>query len=252
MANSCVTEKLSRYGKISERESYLLGVMEDVEKDFGAQEQVVEFGQSIEEFYVVKSGWLYSYSLLADGRRQVFGIHYPGDIIGMYNLPFGRAQYALQTNTETTLCPFPRRHFHRILTETPRLSGLLFSLNMVEKAVLFDRLLAVARKSARDRLCHLLLEIRSRLELTNHTEGSRFYLPLSQSVIGDAVGLTNVSVSRCLTELEGEGLIRRDGRYFEFDRDEVAARIDFEDRFAQMNTSWFEERPQRVSPSQAT
>lgn len=242
MSKSCVTEKLARYGAISEREGYLLSLMEDVEKEFEAQEQVVELGQPIQEFYVVKRGWLYSYSLLPDGRRQVFGIHYPGDIIGMYNLPFGRAQYALQANTATCLCPFPRQHFHRILTETPRLSGLLFTLNMVEKAVLFDRLLAVARKSAKDRLCHLLLEIRSRLVLTDHTEGDRFQLPLSQSVIGDAVGLTNVSVSRCFTELESEGLISREGRYFEFDAEALGERIGFEDRFAEMQTSWFEER----------
>ncbi len=240
---SCVTQKLSRYGEISDREGRLLSLMEEVERDYEPQQAVVEHGQPIDEFFVVKTGWLYSYSLLSDGRRQVFGIHYPGDIIGMYNLPFGRAQYSLEASTKARLCPFPRRHFHRILTETPRLSGLLFTLNMVEKAVLFDRLLAVARKSAKERLCHLLLEIRSRLVLTKHLErGERFELPLSQAVIGDAVGLTNVSVSRCFSELEAEGAIRREGRIFEFDAEGLAERVDFEDRFSSMQTTWFEER----------
>ena len=42
-----------------------------------------------------------------------------------------------------------------------------------------------------------------------------FDLPLTQSVLGDALGLSTVHVSRLITELRGEGVVNWSGRRIE-------------------------------------
>lgn len=65
-------------------------------------------------------------------------------------------------------------------------------------------------------------------------------MPLTQSDIGDAIGLTNVTVSRVLSEFEHDDLIERPNGELII-RDEQALRelCDFTDRHSDMDTSWF-------------
>ena len=87
---------------------------------------------------------------------------------------------------------------------------------------------------------HCLLEVVSRLRVTRRDLGARFELPLSQSMIGDAVGLTNVYVSRALTRLQREGLISRERHGIELvDETRMKHELDFEDRHFRIDTSWF-------------
>jgi CRP/FNR family transcriptional regulator, anaerobic regulatory protein len=69
---------------------------------------------------------------------------------------------------------------------------------------------------------------------------TQFDLPLSQSMIGDAVGLTNVYVSRALKQMQAEGFIRRDGHGIDLiDEPRMKQSVDFEDRHFRIDTTWF-------------
>ncbi len=237
---SCFVQKLSHYIDLSSSDEELLAKLEDSEREYGEDQVIHRSGEELDYLFVVKSGWSYSSAMLVNGRRQVIQVHYPGDIIGLSCLPFDRALYDLDTSTDCVLCPFPKEHLDAILTRSPRVTALLFTLAAVEQAVLFDRLRAVARMSARDRLCHFLLEIHARLVITGGNQ--RYRLPLTQAVIGDALGLTNVSVSRAMTEIEREGLITRHGREMELtDLDRLREMAEFQDRFGSVKTTWFPE-----------
>jgi CRP-like cAMP-binding protein len=236
---SCLVAKLSNFAELTEDDQRLLARLEEDTRSYPANHTVFRGGEGVDNLYVVKRGWLFSSSALEDGRRQVMMIHNPGDIIGLPHLPFRRSLHDLSTSTPVELCPFPKDSLDTILSRSPRLTALLFAFSMVEQAVLFDRLQAIGRMRARERVCHLLLSLRSRLRLTNDVEKG-FSMPLNQTVIGDALGLTNVSVSRVMTGLEQEGVLTRGSSWLWIHSpEELSQHVEFEERYAHLDTSWF-------------
>ena len=240
MNKSCLIEKIGYHIPISDVDANLLARMEEQEERARAKAVVREIGESVERLYVVKSGWFFSYMFLPNGTRQVLHIHYPGDIIGIPDIAFLRTTAALAAATDGLLCPFPKSSLDEVFIRSPRLSALLFSIGMVEHAVLSDRIRIISRMGAKERVIHFLLEVISRLRVTQRDLKTHFILPLSQGLIGDAIGLSNVYVSRSLTQMQNDGLIHRDGQGIELlDEQRMKQSVDFEDRHFKIDTSWF-------------
>ncbi|MFZ5638519.1 MAG: Crp/Fnr family transcriptional regulator [Pseudomonadota bacterium] len=240
MSRSCLIEKIGYHIPLSPADEALLARLEQDEESFRADSTVRGLGAPADRLYVVRKGWFYAYTMLPDGGRQILHIHYPGDIVGLPDIAFVRTNAALAAAVDGTLCPFPKSALDEVFIRSPRLSALLFSIGMVEHAVLADRLRIVSRQGATSRVAHFLLEVVSRLRVTRRDLGTGYDLPLSQSMIGDAVGLTNVHVSRALKRLEASGAIARQGRWIDLlDEPGLRSRVDFEDRHFRIDTSWF-------------
>lgn len=73
----------------------------------------------------------------------------------------------------------------------------------------FQQLASVAKRTARERIAHLLLDVNNRAHAGS--PGTPAPLPLTQEHIADAVGLTSVHVSRVLKELRADGIVSTRG-----------------------------------------
>ncbi|MFD0390958.1 Crp/Fnr family transcriptional regulator [Tistrella bauzanensis] len=114
------------------------------------------------------------------------------------------------------------------------------TLGMMDHVVLLDRIRTIGRMNADERVAHFLLEIVSRLRITSPDITDTFDLPLSQELIGDALGLTNVYVSRTMSLMERAGLIQRMDRAIRIcDERALKDMADFQDRYYRIDTSWF-------------
>jgi len=240
MSDSCLVEKIGYHIPLSPQDAALLAKLEEAEEPVRIKAMVRDIGVPAEHLYVVKSGWFYTYMTLPNGSRQILHIHYPGDIVGIPDVAFMKTASALAAATDGLLCPFPKSGLYEVFERSPRLSALLFSIGMVEHAVLADRIRIISRLGAKERVVHFLLEVVSRLRVTRRDMKTQFDLPLSQTMIGDAVGLTNVYVSRALKQMQAEGFIRRDGRGIDLlDEPRMKQSVDFEDRHFRIDTTWF-------------
>jgi CRP-like cAMP-binding protein len=240
MANSCLVEKLGHYLRLSPDDAERLARLEHESEELPAQSLLRAAGAPVRRLYVVKRGWMYAYSHLPNGSRQVAHIHYPGDLVGLTDVAFERATLSLAAVSDATVCPFPKSALDQIFIHSPALSALLFSLGMVEHAVLSDRLRIMARSGAVERVTHFLLEVVSRLRITHPDIGEGFSLPMTQELLGDAIGLSNVYVSRALSELQQRGWIERRARRIRLlNEDAMRAAVDFNDRHFRIDTSWF-------------
>lgn len=159
--------------------------------------------------YLVSTGWLYSYAVLADGQRQILYLHTAGDMAGFVDLGSERAICSLRCLRDCVLHPIPISAFTSPSFLTPAIATFFLHKSAEMQSILLRTLTAIGRMGARQRLIWLLLMLHDRL----HAEflHDEIELPLNQSELGDLIGLTNVSISKNLCQLSVEGLIERKG-----------------------------------------
>ena len=238
--SSCLVAKLSHYVTLSDADRQTLAELEKTERMFEAGQEVYQGGDANKDLYVVKNGWAFSYTDLPDGRRQIVKIHHPGDIIGFPDVALKHSTTTLRTIEPVCLCPFPKSSLDEILRKSPKLSALLLSIALRDHVVLIDVLRAMGRMSAHERISYMLLDLVSRLRITNPGMTDTIRLPMTQSQIADYLGLTNVYISKTFIRLEQEGFIWREQDSLRLLReDDMIELTDFHDRYADMDTSWF-------------
>ncbi|GAB5413698.1 MAG: Crp/Fnr family transcriptional regulator [Congregibacter sp.] len=238
--DSCLVSKLSHYISLRESDRQLLAEIEKDEQEVDAHQLLYCLGDSIKNLYVVKTGWLIGYTHLPNGGRHVTRFYHPGDILGLSTLAFERFAIDVRSVNPGVLCPFPKRAFDKIFREAPRLAALMFTITSREQVILMDRLRATSSLNPVGRLAYLFLNTLDRLRITNSEMTNQMNMPLTQYDLGDALGLTNVTVSRTMGMMEESRLIKRDpGKLTLLDEKKLAELCDYENRHDSLDTEWF-------------
>jgi CRP-like cAMP-binding protein len=239
MTDSCLVAKLGHFTWLSDEDEALLLALEREERSYRRDEIVRRAGQAADELFVVKTGWVTSFSIMEDGRRQLLKLFYPGDIVDLSDVALRQGRHDIRCVTTAVLCPFPKSGLQPVFERSPRLTALLFALTVLENNALLDRIRAIGRFSAYERVCHLLLEIRERLRITVPEAKHTFRLPLTQTEMADLLGLTNVYVSKTLSRIETDGLIRREGNRVSIrDPERMAGVCEYRPGWM-VDTTWF-------------
>jgi CRP-like cAMP-binding protein len=173
---------------------------------------VLVAGSHYESVYVNHDGWLFRYKILHNGSRQIIDFILPGQIFGLQACLFQKSLYSVATITETSLSTIPLEMIDDVFERTPRLGKALFWSAACEGAILAEHLIDAARRSAYERISHLLLELFVRLKAAGLSDDMSFDMPLTQELIGDALGLTTVHVNRTMRSLREDKLIAIDGK----------------------------------------
>ena len=237
--HSCVVEKLSHYAPLSDSEARLISRLEERPRTFKANEVICGSGEELGSLFIVREGRAYTYQILGDGRRQILQLYYPGDIIGTRDIVFEQCTASTVCATEAVLCPFDKKDLKEVFEKAPKVAALIYAIGMLEQVVVLDRLKAIGRMQARERLAHFLLEVLSRSRVACHDPAAPLELRLNQETIGDVLGLTQVHVNRTFKQLERDGLITRVNGKMELQEAELTHIAEFTDRYHRIDTSWF-------------
>lgn len=175
------------------------------ERSMDAHEHVYLEGNTQTHVYLVLSGVVGTYKLLADGRRQIVAFSYPGDMLGLDHPE-------LYTNSAEALCKvrvrcIPINAIDRLMLEEPGFGQTLLRMASHELAETRDQLLSLGRKSAMEKLATFLLHVSRRNNYAGNPENT-LYLPMKRCDIADFLGLTIETVSRNFTRLKTAGIIQ--------------------------------------------
>jgi CRP-like cAMP-binding protein len=236
---SALTRRLSHYLTLTDAEDRALEAAEERERRLAAGEPLVEASQEIDRLFVVQHGWLHSSVRLRDGGRQILRFHYPGDLIGVSSIAWSQAATTLTAVSDCIVSELPKVQLGRLFAAQGRIGGLLYAIAAAESVAMSDRLTAIGRMNAIQRLATLLLDITARLRVTAGGVIDTIELPLTQADIGDALGLTKVHVNRTFREMEKRGMIARNGRRLKIlDEPGLIDFTGFVDRHAVIATDW--------------
>ena len=78
---------------------------------------------------------------------------------------------------------------------------------MVDASVQREWYVSICRRSAAVRTAHLVCELLARLQAVGLADPNSFRLPLTQSELGDILGLSSVHINRTLKALRSKQLI---------------------------------------------
>lgn len=208
--------KLETHATLSEADREAVLALPLTRKVLEPQSYVVREGDVPHHCAVLLSGFAYRHKLTGDGSRQIVALHIPGEALDFQNLYLDISDHNVQTLTRAEVAVLSRNDIHALIQTRPAVGHAIMISSLVEASIFREWVLNVGRRSARQRLAHVLCEWAIRLDAHGLTEQYGYDLPLTQEQLADTLGLTPVHVNRTIKALEAEGLILRDKRRISF------------------------------------
>ena len=202
--------KFSSYIDLSEQEQQIIEEFTRSSITFDENQDIILESEKSSNAYLLQSGWALRYKVVPDGGRQIISFLLPGDIFGFRESLFELSDHSVQALTPVTLHRISAEKIAEICDSRTNLSLALTWARAREHAILTEHIVRLGRRNAYERLGHLLLELLHRLQLVDKAGCSDYFLPLTQEVLADTLGLSIVHVNRTLRKLRKDHMIELD------------------------------------------
>lgn len=207
MTNALI-EKLTRRDIVSATEIAALAEVLDPPRKVDAHVDIVLEHAYTDHSILLLSGFTARYSTLSDGRRQITEINVAGDFVDLHSLLMKQMDHGVVTLCPCVIAHAPHSRLRKLTEEHGHLTRLLWLDTIIDAAIHRQWLVAMGRRSGLGHLAHLVCELFTRLSAVGLNDGQTFHMPLTQTVLSDALGLSTVHVNRLIAELRREGLVR--------------------------------------------
>ncbi|MET0294522.1 MAG: helix-turn-helix domain-containing protein [Phenylobacterium sp.] len=165
---------------------------------FAKHAQIFVQDDPVELMFRVVEGAVRTTRLTCDGRRQVGGFYYPGELFG---LEIGEARrFSAEAMVETVVRAV-RRSALRGTPAEGRFERDLLRAVAAELDRTQDHLLLLGRKTAQEKVASFLQHVAER------AGRPAVELPMSRQDMADFLGLTIETVSRMLTQLQSSNVV---------------------------------------------
>lgn len=223
-----LAEKLRARDSLSpDEEQVLRDSVADI-RDYPAGRVLVRHGTLLTESTLLIDGFICRYKDLANGQRQIQELHIAGDFVDLHGFLLKRLDHNIAALTSVRIGLVPHAELKKITEHHPHLARMLWFSTLLDAAIQRETILSVGRRSALARVGHLLCELTARLEVVGLADRTGFDLPLTQSDLADATGLTAVHVNRMLKQLRGQEIVTvRQGRVVIHDWDRLVEESEF-------------------------
>ncbi|GJD60685.1 Crp/Fnr family transcriptional regulator [Methylobacterium frigidaeris] len=200
--------KLERFSRLSDADKRLLQQAATARiVNYDTHQDIIAEGEEPRDVNLILAGWVCRYKQLADGSRQIMSFLLPGDLCDLNIFILRRMDHALGTLTPVVAAKISRDLLQEMLNADPRLTRALWWEVLVTAAIHREWLVNIGRRTALERVAHVLCEVFVRQQAVGRVRDGRCELPITQVELADALGLSAVHVNRTLRELRQAGLI---------------------------------------------
>lgn len=203
VCSKCDTDELDTLNQIKYYQAYEAG------------QNIVWAGDPMEFVASIVSGVATLSQTLEDGRTQMVGLLLPSDFVGRP----GRetAPFDVVAVSDVTICCFRKPPFETMMAETAHLSQRLLEMSLDELDAAREWMLLLGRKTAREKIASLIAIIARRTAARRGPEMLPEHellieLPLTRDAMADYLGLTIETVSRQISALKRDGVIRLEAK----------------------------------------
>src|SRR5215831_3613274 len=180
-----------------------------VVRSYPRKSEIVREDDPADRVYEVVSGTVCACKMLREGRRQIAGFYFAGDIFGLESVK--QHSVAAQAITNAKVRIFKKRALAALASSNLEVADRLLALTTRELARKQDHLLLLLSTTAEERIICFLIDM---VQRASPRDDDLIALPMSRRDIADYLGLTIETVSRTLTDLERRGAIEISGRRY--------------------------------------
>nr|WP_241735716.1 Crp/Fnr family transcriptional regulator [Aquisalinus flavus] len=201
--------RLSYYAKLADHDGESLSKLSVRDHSYAPGEDIIRRGEKTGQVFVIKHGWAVRYITLEDGRTQVLNFMLPGDIFDLQVFLDDTVDHSVAAVTKVTTTVVNADSILSLFAQGSSIAAALWWSTVQEEGILREQIVRNGRRTARERVAHLILELHRRARIVGAAGPDSLELPVSQILIADALGLSFVHVNRVLRSLEKEGLIKK-------------------------------------------
>ena len=223
-----LTRKLREHSRLSAEDLAELSRLSYQRRYLAANEDLIRQGDGPDVIALVISGMVGRYHLLKDGRRQYLSFHMRGDLPDAQSLFLERMDHAVCAIGEAEMVLIPHKQCLKLFERRPMAGFAIWRETLIDASIFRQAITNNSGRSTRARMAHLFCEIFYRARNSGLASGDGCDLPLSQTQIGETLGMAIATVSRTLQALRRAGLIEfKGGRLTVKDWHRLAADGDF-------------------------
>lgn len=173
----------------------------------GPGEDIVRQGDRPDVAVIVVSGMLARYHTLESGERQYISFHIAGDMPDVQSLLLTVMDHSLCALDTAEVGLIPHQELREAFSRQPALCFAFWRSTLVDAAIFRSALTNNSARASTTRLAHLLCEQYYRARDAGLTQDQSCSLPMNQTELGQALGMSLVSVNRALKKLRADGLV---------------------------------------------
>jgi CRP/FNR family transcriptional regulator, anaerobic regulatory protein len=196
----------SAWASIGSQERLHIGGFHWSTKSYGKGNCLIAQGAPRNTISILLSGWAFRFQALPEGKRQILDFVFAGALLG-----FGSGNtnwYGVEAVTACKVALIQYSQFRRLLAGCPTLAVQVAERVADSEMRAHEHMTGLGRRTARERVAALVVELMTR---TNSLKSGlcvgTLELPVTQIMIGDALGLSNEHVCRTLAKLADDGVI---------------------------------------------
>jgi CRP/FNR family transcriptional regulator len=185
-----------------------------VPKRFGTNDIIFSEGEPCAGLWVVSSGTIRIFKTAASGREQVLGVEGPGSSVA--ELPvFDGGTYPASASaaSDAVLIFVAKKDFQSLVLQHPEVALKLLKVVGGRLRRLVGIIEELSFTTVRHRLAAYILRL-AKTEGKDTPQGIELSLPGSQQELASHIGTVRELVSRNVSRLQAEGVIRTDGKQF--------------------------------------
>jgi len=218
--------------ELDELEISMLNRIVGRERTVSVGHDIVSQGSRPMQSTVLLDGIAARYRVLENGKRQITAIHVPGDFVDLHAFMLKTMDHGVVALSPCKVATATHKDLTTVTETNPHLSRVLWLSTVIDGAIHREWIVAMGRRSKKAHLAHLICELFTRLALVGLVKDGTFHLPLSQTEVADALGVSLVHLNKTLQSLRSDGVVQwADRRITVLQWDRLANIGEFDDTY---------------------
>jgi CRP/FNR family transcriptional regulator len=208
-------------------EEKVTALMRGARVERSAGRALTEGGSDHPYVYRLVRGWAGRSRMLPDGRNQFILIFLPNDLFGIKSMFVNRQVDSIRAISDIVVERVHYTALHEVYVRDSDVASRCTWQVIEEERRLHSWVVGLGQGSADERLALLLLDFKGRLTSSGalREPALEYEMPLTQTQLGDHLGITAVHMNRVLKEFRDSGIVTvRSGRVQIQDLDSLVKR----------------------------
>ncbi len=200
-AHDIITRKLGEHSNLDAKDIEALRSLTGHSRNLGPNEDFIRQGDKPTMSALVTKGMVARYHVLRGGKRQYLSFHMTGDLPDAQSLFIERMDHAVCAIGEAELTLIPHEEILKMFEVRPPVGFAIWRETLIDAAIFREAITNNGSRPVVTRMAHLFCELYYRARGAGLARPGQYRIPLNQGQIGEALGMSIVTVNRTIQAL---------------------------------------------------